>query len=409
MPLPLPAAVVRPVRPSSARARPPAAGGRRAEAVPVSSGGQSWKCAFCAHTHDHALPYCELCAKVRPATGASGSSGKNFAPRPRVERGAASAEWFEEIGADGDAGSEAGSSFSTPSNSARKPGSSASSSAGSGPGGLGEGHKPRRRPAAPPGGGRTVDEPLRPPGASRGGGGGGCGMPPLWAGTAADRDRALEAERSHREAARAQGGVPRRGGGSARQNGSAYRPPPKPAPRVPEQYFVVSSDSDEEEDWYNAHLASRWAKSKAQQAEKEEELRAQQAKRDAAFDAEQARLRHEQDAEAERAQAETREAKRASEGGWEKFAALPPDATIRMRDVPWPALTADALGLDPAKSGKAQRKQAFRALSLRWHPDKFVQGFGGRLSEAEREAILGRVTEVAQAINSIYQEARGRP
>ena len=147
----------------------------------------------------------------------------------------------------------------------------------------------------------------------------------------------------------------------------------------------------------------------AQQAEKEEELRAQQAKRDAAFDAEQARLRHEHAAEAERLQAETSAARKASEGGWEAFAALPADATIRMRDVPWPALDADALGLSASKSSKAQRKQAFRALSLRWHPDKFVQGFGGRLVEGEREAILSRVTEVAQAINSIYQEARSRP
>jgi hypothetical protein len=398
--MPLPPAV-KPTRPPSARARP-ASGGQRAAASP-----SSWKCVFCAHVHDHSLPYCELCAKVRPPSGSS--SGKNFAPRPRVEPGAASAEWFDDgtEGQDGRGGGGSGSASwetASASSSASSRGARQPASAGSGPGGgSGDGHKPRRRPAAAPGGGRTVDEPLRPPGASRG------GIPPLWAGTAADRDRALEAERSLREAARAQGGVPRRGGGSARQHGSAYRSAPKPAPRVPEQFFVVSSDSEEEEDWYNAHLASRWAKSKAQQAEKEEALRAQQAKRDAAFDAEQARLRHEQAAEADRVQAETSAARKASEGGWEAFAALPADAAIRMRDVPWPALDADALGLSASKSSKAQRKQAFRALSLRWHPDKFVQGFGGRLAEGEREAILSRVTEVAQAINSIYQEARARP
>lgn len=166
---------------------------------------------------------------------------------------------------------------------------------------------------------------------------------------------------------------------------------------------MVSSDS-EEEDWYDAHLASRWAKSKAEQAQKDEALRQQQAKRDAAYDAERAQEAREAQAAREREQEDLK----ASEGDWETFAALPDDATIRMRDVPWPILTSDALGLNPAIASKAQRKQAFRSMSLRWHPDKFLQGFGARLHEAEREAILQRVTEVAQAINSIYQEARGR-
>ena len=314
-----------------------------------------------------------------------------------MERGAPSPEWFDGTST---TDSRPGSARSSASSSAESKAASSASSSGTGLGGQpGSGNKPRRRPGGL-GGGRTVDEPLRPPGA-RG------GATPLWAGTAADRDRALDAERQIREAARAQGRPVRRGlgggGSSSRQSGSAYRPQPRAAPPPVQEYFVVSSDS-EEEDWYDAHLASRWAKSKAQQAAKDEELRKAQAKRDAAYDAERAQEARERQAEAERESEQVR----STEVDWEKFAALPADSCIRMCDVPWPNLTADALGLNPSVASKAQRKQAFRSMSLRWHPDKFLQGFGSRLDVQEREAILQRVTEVAQAINSIYQEARGR-
>ena len=77
------------------------------------------------------------------------------------------------------------------------------------------------------------------------------------------------------------------------------------------------------------------------------------------------------------------------------------DAVIRMRDVPWPAVDAAALGLN---GSNAQRKKAFRAASLRWHPDKFMQSFGGRLAPEEADEIMQRVTEVSQAINALFQE-----
>ena len=62
------------------------------------------------------------------------------------------------------------------------------------------------------------------------------------------------------------------------------------------------------------------------------------------------------------------------------------------------------LGLD-LSAPAAERKAAFRSASLRWHPDKFVQSFGGRLVPDEREAILQRVTQVSQAVNALMQEA----
>ena len=81
------------------------------------------------------------------------------------------------------------------------------------------------------------------------------------------------------------------------------------------------------------------------------------------------------------------------------------EASVRAADVPWPTLEAAALGLDPRATSAAERKQAFRTASLRWHPDKFVQSFGARLQPEEREQVLQRVTEVSQAINALYQAA----
>ena len=51
----------------------------------------------------------------------------------------------------------------------------------------------------------------------------------------------------------------------------------------------------------------------------------------------------------------------------------------------------------------AARKARLKKALLRWHPDKFLQSFGSRLAADEREAILQRVTEVSQAINSLHQ------
>ena len=69
------------------------------------------------------------------------------------------------------------------------------------------------------------------------------------------------------------------------------------------------------------------------------------------------------------------------------------------------------IGVSPRASASppclSERRLAYRAASLRWHPDKFVQSFGAQLVPSEREAVLKRVTEVSQAINAIFQ-AQGR-
>ena len=69
-----------------------------------------------------------------------------------------------------------------------------------------------------------------------------------------------------------------------------------------------------------------------------------------------------------------------------------------------PALDAASLGLDARCFSAAERRQAYRAASLRWHPDRFLQAFGNALCDDEREVIMQRVTQVSQAVNSHVQE-----
>ena len=41
---------------------------------------------------------------------------------------------------------------------------------------------------------------------------------------------------------------------------------------------------------------------------------------------------------------------------------------------------------------------------MRWHPDRFAQSFGSLLLDDEREEIMRRVTQVSQAVNTLFHE-----
>ena len=148
-------------------------------------------------------------------------------------------------------------------------------------------------------------------------------------------------------------------------------------------------------------IGARW-RSYKQGAQQRDEARAK------AAEEEERRRVHEPPAAAASSDASSARARGASdESAWDAFVArhADGDGTIRMADVPWPKLDAASLGLDARYTSLAQRKKAFRASSLRWHPDKFVQSFGAQLAPSEREAVLQRVTEVSQTINQHFQAA----
>lgn len=78
---------------------------------------------------------------------------------------------------------------------------------------------------------------------------------------------------------------------------------------------------------------------------------------------------------------------------------------LPIQDIPWPPglakllrWTAQARGLDPGT--QQGLKEAYKVLSLRWHSDKFLAKYGGRLIAADRERILARVLEVSQEVNA---------
>ena len=165
-------------------------------------------------------------------------------------------------------------------------------------------------------------------------------------------------------------------------------------------------DDDENDELYDEMLAGRWSRYKSDQKKREEARREAEVaheKRRAEANAEKERLR--KGSAPPTSAAQSAAAAASDDAAWERFIGSGSESPISVTDVPWPTLQAGALGLDPATASAAERKQAFRAKSLRWHPDKFVQVFGSRLDPEEREAILRRVTEVSQEINALYQAA----
>ena len=109
----------------------------------------------------------------------------------------------------------------------------------------------------------------------------------------------------------------------------------------------------------------------------------------------------------------------AHEQQWRQFCAAPP-RRIGMDDIPWPhqpeasacsaaAALCATVGLQPPPAAllaawdpgrDASLKGAMRTAMLRWHPDKFEQAFGTRLTQdtGERERILGRVRGIMQRL-----------
>ena len=94
------------------------------------------------------------------------------------------------------------------------------------------------------------------------------------------------------------------------------------------------------------------------------------------------------------------------ENEWVGFEADVDDGTVAeigLSDIPSPPKDNVLLLANRGQGATAaERKQAFRAASLRWHPDKFVQRFGARLQDTERDDILEKVTATFQLVNETY-------
>ena len=59
------------------------------------------------------------------------------------------------------------------------------------------------------------------------------------------------------------------------------------------------------------------------------------------------------------------------------------------------------------RTDDAAHKQAFRSLSLRWHPDKFQGRYGSRLMRKDQAVIMQRVCTVFQCVSNQWQSHVG--
>ena len=81
---------------------------------------------------------------------------------------------------------------------------------------------------------------------------------------------------------------------------------------------------------------------------------------------------------------------------WSTFCISPP-RTITLADIPLP----DIDMLEQLFMSGEQRVVDAKRLRSEWHPDKFMQRFGARLAEGERDDIMRAITEVAGRINAL--------
>ena len=205
----------------------------------------------------------------------------------------------------------------------------------------------------------------------------------------------------------------------------AYREGLSQQARWDEEMERVKAKLGEESEWKFADDAATKQREKlaAQAAERvaramEEEERAEQQQRQ---QQQQHRNRQHQHQQHRHEQQQTRPSAIATwlshEEQFKAFADDPPSA-VDVNVVPWPPtpwdhiLAAPAAILlrgdrdrdDPEVVLRAYRK-AFRALALRWHPDKFEQMFGSRVdccSPTESQKVRERVQSLAQAIQAAW-------
>ena len=76
---------------------------------------------------------------------------------------------------------------------------------------------------------------------------------------------------------------------------------------------------------------------------------------------------------------------------WLDFESLT-SSNITMRDIPFPDAN--------SKRYSNCDKKVFQKLAMRWHPDKFLQRFGNRLGDRDKDRVMLKVKEVFQAISS---------
>ncbi|XP_039249915.2 NF-kappa-B inhibitor-like protein 1 [Styela clava] len=92
----------------------------------------------------------------------------------------------------------------------------------------------------------------------------------------------------------------------------------------------------------------------------------------------------------------------------------PSDDKLRFRDIPWPCqgnateMVEVLLSGQSVDSSSNDRKRAIIRQLVLWHPDKFEQKCGERLSEKDRDRILDTVKAIAQELNKNLESLKAQ-
>mmetsp|Transcript_14989 Transcript_14989/g.32198 ORF Transcript_14989/g.32198 Transcript_14989/m.32198 type:complete len:682 (-) Transcript_14989:416-2461(-) len=85
---------------------------------------------------------------------------------------------------------------------------------------------------------------------------------------------------------------------------------------------------------------------------------------------------------------------------------------IRYEDIPWPPIGSKHVLHWATSAGGAHdasaRKKVYRALVLRWHPDKFEAKFGSKVAPSHKEQIMSQVQEISQNLNLEFNDLKSQ-
>lgn len=86
-----------------------------------------------------------------------------------------------------------------------------------------------------------------------------------------------------------------------------------------------------------------------------------------------------------------------------------PKESLSYGSFPWPTdnqgICLSYKGVDSLHIDNTfENKMLVRKLQRRWHPDKFMQNFGNRLLESDRDHIINQINEIAKALNKINEK-----
>lgn len=98
-------------------------------------------------------------------------------------------------------------------------------------------------------------------------------------------------------------------------------------------------------------------------------------------------------------------AKRAAyEARWQAFVTT--SGPLNYASVPWLTESEDGIRaiILYGTQSKAEERKRLRLELMRWHPDKFVARFGGRLVNEDRARVAARVNSMSQMLNLLHSE-----